>query len=108
MSGDQDLTFDADGAGIASDGFALLQFFHEQSTVILTLQAGSEAEPGALSISTQKLSTAGEWGSDCDVTVDDSPTALKGEFSCKNIDAVDLKSFASYKISVKGNFSVTR
>ncbi len=108
ISGEQDVTFDADGGGLASGGLTLLQFASDRATVILTFQSGTESEPGGLSLTTLELSTAGGWGTECDVTLADSAADLKGEFRCEDIDSIDPRTTKSYKITVKGDFSVKR
>jgi len=54
------------------------------------------------------MATAGEWGTQCTVTVDDGATELKGEFECKEVEATDMKSAKSYKVRIQGDFAVPR
>jgi len=108
VSGDKDFEVDTKGSGIVSGPLALLTFVSPDATVLITFQSGSEGEPGAVSITTADLSTAGEWGKDCSVEVDDGATELKGSFTCNKVEAVELKSLESHQVRLEGNFSVPR
>lgn len=108
ISGDKQLKLDVKGNGMATGGFALLTFASEDAAVTLTLQAGSKEAPGALSITTADLATAGEWGTACTVNIDDGANELKGEFGCKEIEAVDPKTVKTYKLRISGDFSLPR
>lgn len=108
VSGDKDFKFDVKGNGIATGGYTLLTFASDEATVILAFQADSNDEPGGLSVTNTALATAGEWGKDCTVTLDEGANELKGEFSCKDIDAVQPGSANTFEVRISGNFSVTR
>jgi hypothetical protein len=108
VSGGKDFKLDAKGNGIATGGFALLTYSNSEGTVILSFQADSKEEPGGVAVTTAELATAGAWGADCTVTVDDAAKELKGEFNCKEIEAVDPKAVKTYKVRVKGTFSASR
>jgi hypothetical protein len=108
VSGDKDFKMDVEGNGIATGGYTLLTFTDDEATVILAFQAGSEEEAGGLSLTHTALATAGAWGGDCTVNLDESANELKGEFSCKDIAAVQPGSANTYEVSLKGNFSVSR
>lgn len=108
VSGDKDFKLDAQGNGIATGGYALLTFGNSESTVILAFQGDSKDEPGGVSVTATQLSTAGEWGRDCTVDVQDTAKEFKGNFTCKEIEGVDSKSFKAHKIRLSGNFSVPR
>ena len=108
VSGGQDLKVDAKGNGIANGGFALLTFANDEATVILSIQGGSKDEPGGIAITTKKFATAGDWNKECTLSVNDGATELKGEFSCKDIDAVDPTSAKTYKLRATGKFTVRR
>lgn len=108
VSGDKDFKLDLKGNGIATGGYALLTFVNDEASVILAFQADSEEEAGGLSLTHTALATAGEWGGDCTVNLDESGNGLKGEFRCKDIAAVQPGSANTLEVTVKGDFSVTR
>jgi hypothetical protein len=108
ISGGKNLEFDAPGNGLASAGYTLLTFGNDKASVILAFQADSKDAPGAVSVTTAEFATAGEWGSQCTVTVDDGAKQLKGEFECKELEATDLKAAKAHKIRIKGDFLVPR
>lgn len=108
ISGGKNLEIDARGNGLATGGYTLLTFGNEKATVILAFQADSKEAPGAVSVTTAEMATAGEWGTQCTVTVDDGATELKGEFECKEVEATDMKSVKSYKVRIQGDFAVPR
>ncbi len=108
VAGDKDVKIDAPGNGLATGGYTLLTFGNDKASVILAFQADSKEAPGALSITTEEFATAGEWGTDCTVTVDDGANELKGEFDCKDVEAVDARTAKAYEIRIKGSFSVPR
>ncbi len=108
VSGDKDFKIDLKGNGIATGGYTLLTFVSDEASVILAFQAGSKDEAGGLSITHTKLATAGAWGTDCTVTIDEGANEVKGEFSCKDIEGIEPGSVKTYKVRVSGTFSVTR
>lgn len=108
VSGDKDFKIDVKGNGLATGGSVLLTFGSDKATVILAFQADSKEAPGGLSVTTEDISTAGEWGTDCTVTMDDGANELKGEFECENVEAVDIRAAKVYEVRMKGNFSVSR
>ncbi len=108
VSGDKDFKVDLKGNGYATGGYTLLTFASEEASVLLTFQADSKEEPGGLFVTHTVLATAGEWGTDCTVTVDEGANEVKGEFECKDIDAVQPGTVNTYEVRIKGNFSVTR
>jgi hypothetical protein len=108
ISGDKDVTVDADGGGIASGGFALFTYTNGEASVQFAFQAGSEDDPGAVVITTSEVATAGEWGKDCEVDVDQSGTEVTGEFSCGKLDAIAPGSTDTYTVRVRGTFSAKR
>lgn len=108
VSGDRDMKLDPKGNGIINGGFALLTFTNSDATVILSFQPGSKDEPGAISFTTKDISTAGEWGADCSVTVDDGAKELKGEFSCKELEAVSPTTTKNFKVKISGSFTLPR
>ncbi|MBE0610006.1 MAG: hypothetical protein IH609_11525 [Dehalococcoidia bacterium] len=108
VSGDKDFKVDLKGNGYATGGYTLLTFGSEEASVLLTFQADSKEEPGGLFVTHTVLATAGEWGTDCTVTVDESANEVKGEFECKDLDAVQPGTVNAYEVRVLGNFSVTR
>ncbi|MCL4240435.1 MAG: hypothetical protein KJ048_03705 [Dehalococcoidia bacterium] len=108
VSGDKDFKFDLKGNGIATGGYTLLTFGSDEASVILAFQAGSKDEAGGLSITHTKLATAGAWGTDCTVTIDEGADEVKGEFGCKDLEGIEPGSVKTYKVRVSGNFSVTR
>lgn len=108
VSGDKDFKFDVKGNGIATGGYTLLTFGNDEASVILAFQADSKDEAGGLSITHTKLATAGAWGTDCTVTIDEGANEVKGEFECKDLDAVQPGTVSTYEVRVSGNFSVTR
>ncbi len=108
VSGGQDLKLDLKGGGIVAGGLALINYGDADAVVILTFQGGSKDEPGALSITTKKFATSAEWGKDCTVSVEDSASELKGEFTCKEIDGVEPVTTKGIKLRVTGKFSARR
>jgi len=108
VSGDKDFKFDVKGNGIATGGYTLLTFGNDEASVILAFQAGSKDEAGGLSITHTKLATAGAWGTDCTVTIDEGANEVKGEFSCKDIEGIEPGSANTFEVSIKGDFSVSR
>lgn len=108
VSGGKNLEVDAKGSGLATGGYTLLTFGTDKATVILAFQADSKDAPGAISITTAEMATAGEWGTQCTVTVDDGAKQLQGEFECKEVEATDMKSAKSYKVRIQGDFAVPR
>ncbi len=107
VSGDKDFKVDSDGNGIAANGFTLLTYGSEDATVILSFQSAGEG-PGALSLTTAQLATSGEWGRDCTLKIEDGSDELKGEFTCKELDAIDPKTVKDFQIRVFGSFSAKR
>jgi hypothetical protein len=108
ISGDKDLEFDAAGNGLATGGYTLLTFASDKASVLLAFQADSKEAPGAFTLTTEEFATAGEWGTQCTVTTDDGADELKGEFECKELEAVDVRAVKTYKVRIKGSFSVPR
>lgn len=108
VSGDKDLKLDPKGGGFIQGGFALLTFTNSEATVILSFQPDSKDEPGGLSFTTKDVSTAGEWGKDCSVTVDDGAKELKGDFSCKELEAVSPTTTKNFKVKINGSFTLPR
>lgn len=108
VSGDKDLKLDLKGNGIATGGYALLTFANDEATVILAFQADVKDEPGGLSVTHPALATAGAWGDGCTVTIDEGANEVKGEFECRDLDAVQPGTVNAYEVRVSGNFSVTR
>lgn len=108
-SGGKDFKGDIKGNGIATGGFTLLTFADEEGSVLISFQPDSKDEPGGLAITTKDISTAGEWGDECSISVDDGAKELKGEFECGQIEALEVSSAGkTLKVRVKGNFSLTR
>jgi hypothetical protein len=108
ISGDRDATFDLDGNGIAAGGYALFSYGNSDASIQVALQAGADEEPGGLSITTADLATAGAWGEDCAVSVEESGSEVKGQFSCDDLDAIATGSTASLHLRVRGTFSAKR
>jgi hypothetical protein len=106
ISGDHDETIDAEGSAFVQGGFALFTFGDTEATVILSF--GDSEEPGALSITTGGVSTAGEWGTDCEITVEESDTEINGEFSCSSLDALEIGGLDELEINVNGSFTTTK
>jgi hypothetical protein len=106
ISGDHDETIDAEGSAFIQGGFALFTFGDTEATVILSF--GDSEEPGALSITTGGVSTAGEWGTDCEITVEESDTEINGEFSCSSLDALEIGGLDELEINVNGSFTTTK
>lgn len=107
ISGDKKAQFEVEGSGVVIGGAVILNFADNDSVVMLTIGTGKD-DPGGFAITTQELSTAGEWGKSCDINFDDSESALKGEFACKGIQAVALSATRTYKITVAGSFALKR
>ncbi len=108
ISGDKDAEIDAPGNGLATGGYTLLTFGNDKASVLMAFQGDSKEAPGALSVTTEEFATAGEWGTQCTVTLDDGADELKGDFECKEVEAVDIRAAKTYKVRIKGNFSVPR
>ncbi|MGE0601451.1 MAG: hypothetical protein AB7J35_18550 [Dehalococcoidia bacterium] len=108
VTGDVKTSFDADGSGIATNGFALLTFTSGNNAIQMTFSRGAGEDPGGLAVTTEKVVTGGAWGADCSQKITDSDKELKGEFECKDVDGIAPGSIKSYKVSVKGNFTLSR
>ncbi|MGE3074496.1 MAG: hypothetical protein AB7N24_00085 [Dehalococcoidia bacterium] len=108
ISGDVKTSFDADGSGIATNGFALLTFTNDTESVQIAFNRAADQDPGGLAVNTEKVVAGGGWGTDCTQKLTDSAKELKGEFECKNVDGVAPGSIKVYKVTVKGNFTLNR
>jgi hypothetical protein len=108
VSGDKDFKADLEGNGYAAGGYTLLTFVGDAGSVFLAFQADSKEAPGGFSLTHTDLAAGGEWGAGCTVTVDEIGDDLKGEFSCKELEGIAPGSIKSYKVRIKGDFSVKR
>jgi hypothetical protein len=108
VSGDEDQTFDVDGNGIGTDGFANLAYLTGNASIVLTFINDKSDGPGAVSITTDKFATAGEWGKDCDVSVKQSSGGIEGDFECKGIDGLKTGTVKGLKLNLKGTFTATK
>ena len=104
VSGDAKATFDADGTGFASDGFALLTYGSRDAAVLISFSS-NKGEEGALSLTTYDYAGAWEWGKDCKLSAEQSDGKFKGDFSCDKVEAVSPTSSKAYKLSIKGSFT---
>ncbi len=107
ITGDKKAKFEAEGGGVVLGGAVMLSFGDAETGVLLTVGTGKD-DRGGFAITTKELSTAGEWGESCDISFDDSETALKGQFACKGIPAVAIGSTRTYKITIAGSFALKR
>lgn len=106
VTGDKRATFDKDGSGYAGGGLLLMTFADGDVSALLTFaDEGSGDSPGAAAVTTKEFSTAAEWGKDCTFKLEQSKSSASGEFECKDIQAIDLQSAKTYKVTVKGKFS---
>lgn len=109
ITGDQKVTLDMDGTGgFASGGFALFNYGSSTASVIMTFSTESEDAPGGLVVTTSDFATAGEWGKECKVTVDQSGTSVKGQITCDELKAVSVNAAKEYKLKIKGTFTADR
>ncbi len=108
ISGDLDKEYDyGDGTGIVIDGFA--QFVFSDGTSTVNFVFAGDDQPGALAISTGDIVTGGEFGTDCSVSVDDSESTIKGDFSCENVSGLKPGSASIYdKVKIEGDFTIDR
>jgi hypothetical protein len=106
VTGDKKATFDKDGAGYAGGGLLLLSYADQDVSASLSFAAeGAGDAPGAASITTKEFATASEWGKDCTFKLDQSKASASGEFECRDVEAIELKSTKPLKVTVKGKFS---
>ncbi len=106
ITGDRKEKLEMDGAGVAQSGAAYVSFAKDTASLQLVLSSGNE--PGGMALNSKEVSTAGAWGEGCDININDSASELKGDFTCKNIDAVTAGSLKAFKINVTGKFSLKR
>ncbi|MEP7217189.1 MAG: hypothetical protein ABI782_13140 [Anaerolineaceae bacterium] len=108
ISGEKNLKIDGKGNGIVSSGFTLLTYVGSGGTAAqFAFQADTPDSPGGVTITGGEVVTGGQWGRECTVSLSDNPKELKGEFSCKNADAL-LNGTKSAKVNVKGTFTAQR
>ncbi len=107
VSGGKDLKIEGKGTGITSGGFTLLTYTGSGVTIQIAFQKDSPDEPGALIISGESFAAGGEWGKECTISLDDGANELKGEFSCKDADAL-IDRAKDAKVNIKGTFTATR
>ncbi len=108
ISGDRDVTVDAEGNGFVSGGFALFTYASSDASVILGFSGEDEPDPGAISITLEELATGAEWGTDCELTVDQSDSSVEGEFSCDDVEGIATGSTDVLKVDIRGTFSASR
>ena len=110
ITGDKKMTFDVDGVGgLALNGLALLTFSDNDKTgVSISVNKVAGEDPGGIAVTSAELITGGAWGTECTLKLTDSSKDLKGQFECKDVEAVSPTAAKSYKVTVKGNFSVER
>ena len=104
VSGDKASNFESDGSGATVGGVTSAAYAQNVgSSVSLGFGRG---EDGAISVTTESVSTVGTFGKDCDITFTKHDAAgLAAEFTCTGLSAVDT-STTVYKIDVKGNFTL--
>ncbi len=105
VSGDKDQKVDADGNGIAQDGFALFTYSNNDVSVQISFSNESKDEPGGVFVTTKEVVTGGPWGEDCKVTLEQSDGKAKGEFSCDTIDALEPGTAKTHRVKLKGTFT---
>ena len=108
VSGGKDTKLDLEGNALATGGFVLLTFAGTDGSVQISLQGGKADEAGGVSLTTRQLATAGGWGADCSVKVSDGDRELRGEFECKEIEAIEPGATKVFKVRLKGSFTASR
>ncbi|HET7738477.1 MAG TPA: hypothetical protein VFK32_07880 [Tepidiformaceae bacterium] len=107
VSGDEDLEEDLEGNAFSQGGFSILTFGSSTATVILGFNPDSPDDPGAISVTSADVSTAGEWGDGCEISVEESDGKVKGEFSCDDLDALG-SSTDDITVDIEGTFTLER
>jgi hypothetical protein len=108
MTGDKKLNVDAKGDGVAVGGFVILNFVTEEAAIAISYQSNAEkGKSGGVTISSDEIVAGGLWA-ECSSKVEDNANELKGEFSCKDVEAIDPHAAKTYKVSITGSFSVPR
>lgn len=105
ITGERKETIDAEGNAFVTDEVGLLSYADDKVGVILSIGGEGSDEAGGLSITTGDFATAGEWGKECKLSVDQSGSSLKGTFSCDKIKAISLTAAKDYDIKIKGTFT---
>jgi hypothetical protein len=110
ITGDKKQTIDADGNAFVSGGYALISYVNDDNNaaVILAISHDTEDEPGGLSITTKELATAGDWSKGCKISATQNGNDVKGDFSCDDIEYVEIGSVDTGKIDVKGTFTLKK
>lgn len=105
ITGDKDIEVDAEGGGIAQEGFALLTYQNDDASVQIAFSSAEGDAPGAVALTTSEIVTGGEWGKDCTVSLDQSDGEVRGEFSCDEVDALVPGSLDELHVKLKGTFT---
>lgn len=108
ITGDKDIDIEADGNGFAQEGFALLSYQSSDANVQIALSTLEGEPPGAVSVTTSEVVTGGEWGTHCEITVEQDGGKITGEFSCEDVEAISPGSVDQLEVTLKGTFSAER
>jgi hypothetical protein len=110
ISGDADQELDLeDGGGFATGGFASLAFTDGDATTVNLAIATTGDDLGGMAIATDKVITAGEWGTTCDLTVKADDDRISGEFSCESLDGLGPEGNDVFDdVNIRGEFSLSR
>jgi hypothetical protein len=108
VTGDKDFEIDAEGNGIAQEGFALFTYQNADASIQIAFSSASGEPPGGVSVTARDLATAAEWGRDCQFTFDQSDDEATGEFTCDEIDALVPGSTESVTVKITGTFKARR
>jgi len=105
VSGDADVTIDATGSGYAQPGYALFQYVNGADRVSISFRFGVPDWDGLLVSWEGSFGVGGEWGRECDVTVDQPDDEVRGEFSCDMLYHIGP---ADFEVHVEGSFSASK
>jgi hypothetical protein len=108
ISGDEDEELDlTEGAGFATGEFGTFSFT-DQETIVINLAFGTEDEPGAITVVTEKVVTGAVWGEGCDVSFESDDNSLRGEFSCENLEGYAPGDFEVFEnLDLRGTFELS-
>ena len=108
ITGDQNVTFDARGAGVAMGTEAVLTYLDEAAGYSAQLTLSGQTTSGIM-VSGKDLLAGGTWGKECQITVTrNDATELAGEFACRNMHAVGSLLGKQLTITLAGTFTATR
>ncbi len=108
ITGDKKQTVDLEGGGFASGGALVLTYGDTEVSSFLSFSSNKGDEAGGMVITTKQVATAGAWGEECDFTFSESGDSVSGEFTCEKIEALEVGSAKSHRITVKAKFSLKR